>query len=301
MGSAAAAVIVGVVRVQHVRSWDCTIDAEEQGELLRRLEEGQVLLFEHLEFPLARAEERLLAPEVSNGRSKNIAVDPASGRVAGTDLEGPQLETLSRMVMRFSKQVHDLLERLLPHYAGHLETRLASYRPVDIESRTTSSRKDDTRLHVDAFASRPSQGRRILRVFCNVNPQNKPRTWLLGEAFEPYARRFAPSVRAQLPLEAVALKALGITKSQRTRYDHLMLGMHDHGKLDEAYQRDASRERFDFPAGSTWVCFTDQVLHAATGGQYLLEQTFFLPVSAMLHPERSPLLTLERMTGRQLV
>jgi hypothetical protein len=296
-----AAVIVGVVRVQHVRSWDCVVDAEEQGEWLRRLEDGQVLLFEHLEFPLTRAEERLLAPEVSNGRSKNVAVDPATGRVSGTDLEGAQLETLGRMVVRFSKQAHGLMERVLPHYAGQLETRLASYRPVDIETRATSSRKDDTRLHVDAFASRPNQGRRILRVFCNVNPQNKPRTWLLGEAFEPYARRFVPSVRDQLPLEAVALKALGITKSHRTRYDHLMLGLHDHGKLDEAYQRDASRERFDFPPGSTWACFTDQVLHAATGGQYLLEQTFLLPVSAMLHPERSPLLTLERMTGRHLV
>jgi hypothetical protein len=294
-------VIVGVVRLQHIRTWDCVVDVEEQDELLRSLEEGQVLLFEHLEFPLSRAEQRLLAPEVSNGRSKNISVDPTGSRVSGTDLEGAQLETLRRMVRRFSRQAHDLLERVLPHYSGQLETRLASYRPLDIESRASSSRKDDTRLHVDAFASRPSQGRRILRVFCNVNPENKPRTWLLGEAFEPYARRFSPSVRDQLPLEAAALQALGITKSQRTRYDHLMLGMHDHGKLDETYQRNAARERFDFPAGSTWVCFTDQVVHAATGGQYLLEQTFLLPVSAMLHPEGSPLQLLERMTGRQLL
>ena len=47
-----------------------------------------------------------------------------------------------------------------------------------------------------------------------------------------YARRFVPGVRRQMPLETVALKALGITKSPRTRYDHLMLGLHDHSKLD---------------------------------------------------------------------
>ena len=31
-------------------------------------------------------------------------------------------------------------------------------------------RKDDTRLHVDSFPATPSGGRRILRVFSNVNP-----------------------------------------------------------------------------------------------------------------------------------
>lgn len=290
-----------VVRVQHVGSWDCAFSSQEQDHLLDQLEEGQVLLFERLDFPLSAQEQRLLAPAVSDGRSKNIAIDPASGRVSGAALEGAELEVLRRMVARFSTQARSVLERLLPRYAGGLETRLASYRPVEIAGRGTSNRKDDTRLHVDAFASRPNQGRRILRVFCNVNPDDKPRIWLLGEAFEPFARRFVPGVRKQLPLEAVALEALGITKSPRTSYDHLMLGLHDHGKLDDTYQREAWRERFDFPAGSTWVCFTDQVLHAALGGQYLLEQTFLLPISVMRQPERSPLRTLERLSGRRLV
>jgi hypothetical protein len=183
----------------------------------------------------------------------------------------------------------------------HLVPRLASFRPIAVEGRNTSSKKDDTRLHVDAFASRPNQGRRILRVFCNANPHGQARTWLVGEPFEPYAQRFLPRVRAQWPLEGPLLKALHVTKSIRTPYDHLMLGLHDTGKLDDAYQQSAPRERIDFPAGSTWVCFTDQVLHAALGGQYLLEQTFMLPVSAMLHAERSPLRILERLSGRRLV
>jgi len=287
--------------VQNVASWDCAFSAQEQDHLLDRLEEGQVVLFEHLDFPLSAEEARLLAPAVSDGRSKNIAIDPASGKVTGATLEGAELEVLRCMVRRFSTQTRGLLEHLLPRYAAGLETRLASYRPIEIAGRGTSNRKDDSRLHVDAFASRPNQGRRILRVFCNVNPDSRPRSWLLGEAFEPFARRFVPGVRKQMPLETAALEALGITKSPRTRYDHLMLGLHDHSKLDETYQREAWRERFDFPAGSTWVCFTDQVLHAALGGQYLLEQTFLLPVSAMLRPERSPLRTLERLSGGRLV
>jgi hypothetical protein len=36
-------------------------------------------------------------------------------------------------------------------------------------------------------------------------------------------------------------------------------------------------------------------------GQFAFEQTFYLPVSAMKNPERSPLRVLERLQGRTLV
>jgi hypothetical protein len=36
------------------------------------------------------------------------------------------------------------------------------------------------------------------------------------------------------------------------------------------------------------------------GGQYALEQTFYLPVYAMSDPARSPLRVLERLVGRPL-
>jgi hypothetical protein len=43
------------------------------------------------------------------------------------------------------------------------------------------------------------------------------------------------------------------------------------------------------------------VSHAAMAGQYQLEQTFLLPVDAMLDGERSPLRVLERLKERALV
>jgi hypothetical protein len=80
-----------------------------------------------------------------------------------------------------------------------------------------------------------------------------------------------------------------------------MLQLHDRMKADDAYQRDAPQRSFDFPAGSTWMAFTDQVSHAAMAGQYQLEQTLLLPVAAMRAPERSPLRLLEGLKGRRLV
>ncbi len=57
-----------------------------------------------------------------------------------------------------------------------------------------------------------------------------------------------------------------------------MLQLHDRMKGDEDFQRDAPQAAIDFPAGSTWLAFTDQVSHAALAGQYQLEQTFLVPV-----------------------
>jgi hypothetical protein len=41
--------------------------------------------------------------------------------------------------------------------------------------------------------------------------------------------------------------------------------------------------------------------HAARSGQYQLEQTFLLPVGAMIDERTSPLRVLERLKGRRLV
>ena len=79
-----------------------------------------------------------------------------------------------------------------------------------------------------------------------------------------------------------------------------MLGLHDHGKMDEDWQRTTDYSRFEFPPGSTWICYSDQVLHAALSGQYMMEQTYYLPVAAMAWPERSPLKVLERLKGHAL-
>ena len=80
-----------------------------------------------------------------------------------------------------------------------------------------------------------------------------------------------------------------------------MLQLHDRMKADLRYQQNAPQTAVDFPAGTTWMAFTDQVSHAATAGQYQLEQTFLLPVEAMVDESASPLRILERQFRRALV
>jgi hypothetical protein len=204
------------------------------------------------------------------------------------------------MMARFATQSRILLRNLLPRYAADLEQRRTSYRPVEIVGRSLSWLRDDTRLHVDSFPSSPTQGKRILRVFSNVNPQGRCRTWKLGESFKQVVKRYIHSIPAPVLGSSFALHLLAITKSRRSPYDHYMLRLHDSMKADLAYQSDGEQRLCEFPAGSTWILFSDQVPHAAIRGQYALEQTFYLPVLCMVDPSTSPLRILEDMLGRRL-
>ncbi len=119
----------------------------------------------------------------------------------------------------------------------------------------------------------------------------------MGEAFEHVAKRFLPEARKQLWGEGALLQAVKITKRRRTAYDHAMLQLHNRMKADTAYQASVAQTQIRFPAGSTWIVFTDQVSHAAMSGQHVLEQTIYLPLEAMSDPGRSPQKVLERLAG----
>jgi hypothetical protein len=114
------------------------------------------------------------------------------------------------------------------------------------------------------------------------------------------ARRFLPGIKRPLPGSSIFLRLLGITKSPRTEYDHIMLQLHDHMKADEGYQKEVEQLRQEFPSGSSWLVFADQASHAAMRGQYQFEQTFLVPVERMRDEQRSPLRVLERLTARKL-
>jgi hypothetical protein len=189
---------------------------------------------------------------------------------------------------------------ILPAYGEALAGR-TSFRPVEIRGRKTSTRKDDTKLHIDAFPSLPVGGKRILRVFSNVNPKQQDRIWRIGEDFESVARRFAGSITTPFWGSGWIMKKIGITRGFRTLYDNAMLSIHDAMKMDGQYQQDVLQNELRFPAGSTWVVYTDQVSHAAMAGQHAFEQTFYLPVSAMADESKASLRILERLTGKALV
>jgi hypothetical protein len=274
-------------------------DDRDDAGFAGRLEREGLIILPGEPFSLRPEEQSLLDPALGNGRAKNISLGVEGLRGARPDVAaGARLEAL---LTRYRAWARETLLHLAPRYAPFLETGRTSLRPRAVDGPVASPRKDDRRLHVDAFASQPTGGRRILRVFTNINPDGEARHWRVGEAFEDHARRWAPRRRAPVPLEARLLHALGITRSRRTPYDFLMLAIHDGAKLDLGYQSAAPARDIAFPAGTSWIVYTDSVVHAAMAGRHALEQTFYLPLEAMAEPAVAPARILERLTGRALV
>jgi hypothetical protein len=274
--------------------------APHAGAATACLEAGNVVLLPNLPFPVSPEERVLLTASAWNGRLKNVSFDPVTRGLPGCAFDGRQRDRLAGMLERFTRHACTLVDGLLPRYRPSRAPSLASYRPIEVERRPGPPKQDDTRLHIDAFPSRPMGGQRILRVFTNINPDGAPRIWHIGEPFEDVVRRFLPFVRRYSPLAAWALEWGGRTRGRRTEYDHVMLSLHDLCKLDSGYQAACGKTPVEFQAGWTWLCYTDQVSHAAVAGRHALEQTIVVPLRAMADPERAPLRVLERALNRPL-
>ncbi len=285
---------------------ECTVDTWEpagQGteSLETVLEAGKILYCPSLEFQFEASEKPFLSEQWADGKAKNISFRGPSSELGGARGSPQEIIRLKAILARYADASTRLVKGLFPHYAEFLRRGFTSYRTAAVEGRNTSWRKDDSRLHVDSFPSNPTGGVRLLRVFSNVNPHGQPRVWRVGEPFEGFAAKFFPKVSKPWPGSAWLLEKLGVTKSRRTRYDHYMGQLHDLVKADSAYQNSAPQQSFAFPAGTSWIVFSDQVLHAAMAGQFLLEQTFYLDPDHLVRPDQAPLRVLERLAGGALV
>jgi hypothetical protein len=281
-----------------VADWQASAPAGTQQLAVETIEGGGVLILPRLAFAMTGFERRFLSPQWSDDKAKNISFDGHALKGARGSVS--DLADLALIISRFAQCAADLVSALFPRYAPFVERARTSFRPQPAVGRAVSWRKDDSRLHIDAFPSRPNRGERILRVFSNVSP-DEDRVWRVGDRFEAVARKFLPMIGRQLPGSARLLAALRVTKGLRSEYDHLMLALHDRAKADLDYQKTCPQQVVRFPPGSTWLCFSDQVMHAAVSGQYMFEQTIHLPVSALYHEKSSPLATLERLRGKPLL
>lgn len=264
------------------------VTATDQQSYIKHLELGGILFLPHLTFALSPEELRFLSPDWSDGKAKNIYLRGNERLIKGAKGSEADLDAMTALIERYAKNAEELIANLLPHYSGHAKPANTSLRCIEAAGRKTSWRKDDSRLHADAFPSKPTHGERILRVFTNINPFGQPRVWKIGEPFAEMASKFIQKVPRYCKLQAQLLNMLGVTKSIRGEYDHTMLHLHDLVKADANYQLNAPQMKFEFPANSTWVVYSDQVLHAVLSGQFMMEQTLHLPQLQLLYPEASP-------------
>lgn len=293
--------------------WEQPARGEERARwCCEQLEQGRILFFDSPPMEIPEADRQfLLAHRLGDSRiHKNISYRPAQDLLRG--FPAPDAAAGQRMhefMRNFSKGITKFLGNLLSPYASHWALDYASFRPEPEQSRNLPVRKRNDLLHVDAFPTRPTRGGRILRCFTNINP-TQPRVWQTTDGFATLAQRYARQAgleqfaRGSSGIDGITeffKRSFGLAPKDQSPYDKFMLHFHDYLKENSEFQRDCPKIRLDFPPNSTWICFTDSVPHSVISGQYALEQTYIVPVSAMVLMEQSPLKILEAMAGKSLL
>ncbi len=222
-----------------------------------------------------------------------------------------ELKQLQAIMRQYSQDVTRFLSSFLSPYEGRWQLDYASFRPQEEEGRDLPLRRRNDLLHTDAFPTRPTRGARILRFFNNIHP-TRSRDWVVSDPFPVLASRYAPQQislpapgnsagRALRSLANTAGLGYAIPSLKRSPYDDFMMRFHNFLKENASFQAECRKEYLQFPAGSSWMVYTDMVPHAVLSGQYALEQTFLVEHGAMVSPESSPLSVLEAMTHSVLV
>ena len=268
----------------------------------RALEAGDLLVFNPCPFPLPSADDLafLRAQDAKGFGHKDVSYDPTTGRVVG--LRGYE-ETAARVkaiLTDASRLAVDWLRTALPHYdltpdRVTLRTQEEATRPLRVTARNDL-------LHIDQFPTRPSFGRRVLRLSANIHP-DEPWVWATADRFPELLQRYAGPLRVPdlsetgWRSETRTVIRLLRGKAGRSAYDFWMLRLHHALKEDVRYQVRAARRLWTFPAGSAWLLFSDGVAHAQLRGRYLLDHTFFVPTECLGAPDLAPL-TLLAQHGR---
>jgi len=279
------------------------------------LEAGNVLFFPSSPFNLPEGSKEFLRNLNFSGGAihKNVAYKPSLDRVTGVEMESDRLQRLHEIMRDYSSMVVEFATALLPQYAPHWKLDYASFRPVEEDGRDLPLNKRNDLIHTDAFPSRPTNGDLILRIFTNIHP-SKTRNWITTDPFPVIAARYAKdaglesiardaaSAAGRLKNTSVRfLRNAGLPVVPRSAYDQFMLHFHEYLKRNGDFQRNTAKYRFDFPAGSTWLTFTDVVPHSVLSGQHALEQTFIIARSSMANADQAPVSVLERLCGKPLL
>jgi 3-deoxy-D-manno-oct-2-ulosonic acid (Kdo) hydroxylase len=280
-----------------------------------QLEAGDILYFPETPVPIPQADLAFLLGQQQTDSSlhKNIAYKPKIDKLSGLDAKStnPAAEARLQSIMRqYSRSVVSFLTGFLSPYQARWQLDYASFRPQEEEDRDLPLRKRNDLLHTDAFPTRPTHGARILRFFNNIHP-SRTRDWVVGDPFATVVKQFAPAEISPSPDNALSRAAKGLGRAvglgaalpsiKRSPYDDFMMRFHNFLKENARFQAECAKYPWQFPAGSSWMVYTDTVPHAVLAGQYALEQTLLVKPEALVTPETSPLKVLEGIAGTALV
>lgn len=277
--------------INNAQTWQPALKEDEQQDLVSAIEQGRLICLPHLRFTLEVKEFDLLTPDWLSRGQHSIRYRLERDRLGSMRGNDGAKHCMRALLKAYAIQSAQLVASLFPSYCDHLSAGDTAFQINPVTEP----------LHIDAESKSPTQGRRILRVVSNINLHEETRLLRVGDSFESLMARYADSLSLGAPSIRRAMKAVKWTHSYRTLYDHCMLKIQRAMEKDASLQNSEDQTTYEFPAGSTWIAFTDQLPHAAVAGSFLLSQTFYLPTQNQVNPDLSPLRLLEEHLEQPLL
>jgi hypothetical protein len=222
-----------------------------------------------------------------------IDVDASRGRLAGTEARDPAVAARVRgLLARCVEPAAHWLTELAPAYAASWELERLAFHPEEEATRKLRPIERNDVLHIDV-PSRPSRGRRLLRLFVNLHPTDA-RVWLTSLPYADLLKRYGAEAGLQhfeqhawwQPLRH-GLRRL-LRGADSSPYDDFAARLHDFLKLHDPFQDRSPKKCWRFPPGSAWLVFTDALSHAELRGRGILEHSYFISPEGLACPELSP-------------
>ena len=265
------------------------------------LERGAVLTFQPCPFLLPAPGDRtfLCEQRLRNASRPCIGYDPRSSRLRGFARQSAaQANHLRELLVQLAEGATRWLGQFLPPYAGGWEVERIALHPDEEATRKLLPLQRNDLLHIDA-PPRPTHGRRLLRLFVNLDAIDARVADLadLRGAACAYGADVGLPAQAEpswwQPLRQGVVRLLR-PHAVGSSYDDFLHRFHDFLKQHDAFQDRAPKKCWHFPPECAWLVFTDGLSHAELRGRHVFEVTYLIARETLVCPEHAPINLLQR-------
>jgi hypothetical protein len=268
-----------------------------------RLERGEILYFPNCPFALPRgADLQFLLDQRVAGSGKHILYQPSMAEIhyRATNTGGRTAQLID-ILDQFRRNALDWLGSDLTSYAPGWQVNSMTVRPEEEATRSLRFSQREDLLHIDPFPDGPSRGRRLLRLFVNLNP-TEPRVWATSDGLARLLERFGAEVGTPAPEDTswawqVRQGVLGLLDARqrgRSAADEFLLRLEGHLKSNDRFQEKGPKRFWHFAPGSAWLAMTDALSHAVLRGRHALEMSLFIDPATLSLPELAPVRIVEQ-------
>lgn len=271
-------------------------------EVARDLEDGRLIELSSCPFPLPEGAARSFLSEqrLKTAWHPHIRFEPDTRRVRGFARHAPgQMERLRDVLAGLATAAADWLALCAPSYAAGSHLDYVALHPEEEATRTLGPAERNDLLHLDTSIRRPTLGRRLLRLFVNLHP-NDPRVWLTSLRFSELLKRYhsqweLPSRRRSWlrPLQDRWQRWLWADRHAASPYDDFLLKLNALVRRDDDLQERAPKKCWHFAPDAAWLVFTDGLCHAELRGRFVLEFAWFIAVERLASPELAPVTQIQ--------